>query len=1044
MKTKLFLLLFVICSFANAQNSTFYNGFDSVELATGWTSNGLTRTTTQPCTGTASMTATTGQFAAVEIVSPNYLSDGQAITLSCNYKMNAPGIVYIQYSTDSVNWVNVAVTSATATTCSILSGVIAADVVPAGSNVRFKILTYNPTILNVTYFFDDFQAVQTNGVLSEYDFNNDLLNKTGANPFSTNDQLTYVNGRDGSTNGAVNLNGGGTTATIPGLPYGNSSRTVSMWVKMNAVANNFNFLYHYGTSNNGQGALIKPLEAVQFATNPSHSVATNNVINTWYHYVFIYDGSNSKIYKDGVLLGTAARSWSLTNNANIFKLGLSETGALNFYNGAIDDLKIYNIALSDTQVLNLFTNNSAFVATAPLVSNINSSNITPVAATINYAINANNEMTDTTIKYGLSSTNLTNQVAGLIANGNNLVPTSSIIPNLESNTQYFYQIEATNSVGTTLSDVLSFTTLALPPAIAEYDFNNTYTNLDGTNPFTSGTGTSFVQGRDGLTSSGALNISNFVPSATIANLPYGASPRTISFWAKTNFMFNGSNAMFSYGNSGINNGNTGSFDASQVTYSANSNNVVVAATTQQNVWYYFTYVYDGVNAKIYRNGVLLASEPKSWNTINNNDIFRLGTGSNNVGAFNGAFDDLKIYDYALSDNQITNLYNYNTITTPVAILPIVSNVVATPSTTAANVSYTINANYSPTTTIIKYGTSSTDLSTQITGFSTNGNSTTNSITIEGLTVNTEYFYQIEATNAIGTTISTQGNFTTNEASLALAEYTFDNTLSDVNGANAFASQSGMIYGTNRAGVENKALFINGTGTTVSLTTLPVGNSSRTFSIWIKPTQFNGANRIFSYGSPSGTSAYGASFLSNIVYNFNWINNVSSVENTDLNVWKHIVCTYEQSTGTIKLYTDGVFRTLANLSWSTANNGVLYLGSLFGEAGGKYIGYLDDLQIYDFALTDAQVTSLFTNNFLSTENINRNNLQVTLYPNPTKNSFTITTEAEIAAVEIYSSQGQKVCTSTQKNIDISQLASGVYFVKIETTEKIQTIQKLVKQ
>lgn len=1043
MKTKLFLLLFVICSFANAQNSTFYNGFDSVELATGWTSNGLTRTTTQPCTGTASMTATTGQFAAVEIVSPNYLSDGQAITLSCNYKMNAPGIVYIQYSTDSVNWVNVAVTSATATTCSILSGVIAANVVPAGSNVRFKILTYNPTILNVTYFFDDFQAVQTSETVNDYSFDNTLSNVFGSNTFTTNAGITFVNDRNGNSSAAVNFGAGGITATMPQLNYGNSPRTVSIWVKLNQINNSGTYMYYYGTNNNGSGGILKTLEVSHYGTSPVHTFATNNVVDVWSHFAFVYDGTNSKIYKDGVLLNSAARSWSIINSLNQFIIG-SPTSNNQFFNGALDDLKIYNEALTDAQVLNLFTYNSKSVVTAPIVSNINSSNITPVAATLNYAVNANNETTITTIKYGLSSTNLTNQAAGLIANGNNLVPTSSIIPNLESNTQYFYQIEATNSVGTTLSDVLSFTTLALPPAIAEYDFNNTYTNLDGTNPFTSGTGTSFVQGRDGLTSSGALNISNFVPSATIANLPYGASPRTISFWAKTNFMFNGSNAMFSYGNSGINNGNTGSFDANQTTYSANNNNVVVPIPTQQNVWYYFTYVYDGVNAKIYRDGVLLKSEPKSWNTINNNDIFRLGTGSNNVGAFNGAFDDLKIYDYALSDNQITNLYNYNTITTPVAILPIVSNVVATPSTTAANVSYTINANYSPTTTVIKYGTSSTDLSSQITGFSTNGNSTTNSITIEGLTVNTEYFYQIEATNAIGTTISTQGNFTTNEASLALAEYTFDNTLSDVNGANAFASQSGMIYGTNRAGVENKALFINGTGTTVSLTTLPVGNSSRTFSIWIKPTQFNGANRIFSYGSPSGTSAYGASFLSNIVYNFNWINNVSSVENTDLNVWKHIVCTYEQSTGTIKLYTDGVFRTLANLSWSTANNGVLYLGSLFGEAGGKYIGYLDDLQIYDFALTDAQVTSLFTNNFLSTENINRNNLQVTLYPNPTKNSFTITTEAEIAAVEIYSSQGQKVCTSTQKNIDISQLASGVYFVKIETTEKIQTIQKLVKQ
>ena len=276
----------------------------------------------------------------------------------------------------------------------------------------------------------------------------------------------------------------------------------------------------------------------------------------------------------------------------------------------------------------------------------------------------------------------------------------------------------------------------------------------------------------------------------------------------------------------------------------------------------------------------------------------------------------------------------------------------------------------------------------------------------------------------------------------LANYTFDNTLSDENGSNAFATQAGMTYGTDRSGLVNKALFINGTGTTVSLTNLPVDNSSRTFSFWIKPTQSNGANRIFSYGSPSGTAAYGASFDVSTIYNFSWSSNLPYFHSTSLNVWKHIVCTFEQSTNTASLYIDGVLRAGNDFSCSTANNGILYLGSLFGETGSRYIGYVDDLKIYNDAGTDADVTSLYTNNTLSSSNFTQNNLEVALYPNPVRDILNIEIENDIQSIEIYNIQGQKVLSSNQNQINVSDLASGMYLVRIQDIDNNIATKKIV--
>ena len=377
---------------------------------------------------------------------------------------------------------------------------------------------------------------------------------------------------------------------------------------------------------------------------------------------------------------------------------------------------------------------------------------------------------------------------------------------------------------------------------------------------------------------------------------------------------------------------------------------------------------------------------------------------------------------------------------PTISTPFVSSI----TTSSAIFNYTLNANNAATTSIIRYGIDASALNLQVTGHSaTGGTNVSGSTPITGLLPNTQYFFSIEATNSEGTTFAI-GSFQTLASPQLLANYTFDNILSDVNGVNPFAAQTGMFYGTDRAGTANKALHIS-TGTTVSLANLPVGNSSRTFSLWIKPTQFNGANRILSYGMPTTNLAYGISFDANKIYNFNWESNVFFTQTPVLNVWKHIVCTYEQTTSTVSIYINGIsVASIPYFSMNTANNGILYLGSLFGETGSTYIGYVDDLQIYNYALSQAEVTSLYTNNTLSSSDFSQNNLEVALYPNPVNDLLNIETALELQSVEIYNIQGQKVLSSNQKQINVSDLAAGMYMVRIQDTDNAIATKKIVKQ
>ena len=70
-----------------------------------------------------------------------------------------------------------------------------------------------------------------------------------------------------------------------------------------------------------------------------------------------------------------------------------------------------------------------------------------------------------------------------------------------------------------------------------------------------------------------------------------------------------------------------------------------------------------------------------------------------------------------------------------------------------------------------------------------------------------------------------------------------------------------------------------------------------------------------------------------------------------------------------------------------------------------------------------------------------------YPNPVKNSLTISNSSTIDDIEITSILGQKMIMKSindlQTEIDLSELANGVYFVKVKSEEQEKTV-KIVKE
>lgn len=365
MKTRLLLLLLLVFSIGNAQINVS-EGFESGVIPTGWGNNNFSITGATSCTGSYSCSFnSTGLGAGAELATPTYISSGGSITVSCDYKRNSSGgtaIFYLQYyNFNTSSWVTITTTNPGSTTCGTLTGTILAGTISSGANVVFKMYLYG-TNGSLTFYLDNFSAIENiPQTIAEYSFDNTYNNVLGSAPFASNANTSFTTDRNSSPTGAINIGYIGSTATISNLPYGNTQRSISVWVKLyNYDTGSFiNPVFYYGTLSNDNmfGGTVDYGETSVFGYNNNYTVTTTNNLLTWYHYVYVYDGTTAKIYKDGVLLGSQAKSWNTINDNNLFRIGTSFAGAGSF-SGAIDDLKIYNYVLSEADITSLYNNNT--------------------------------------------------------------------------------------------------------------------------------------------------------------------------------------------------------------------------------------------------------------------------------------------------------------------------------------------------------------------------------------------------------------------------------------------------------------------------------------------------------------------------------------------------------------------------------------------------------------------------------------------------------------------------------------------------------------
>lgn len=187
-----------------------------------------------------------------------------------------------------------------------------------------------------------------------------------------------------------------------------------------------------------------------------------------------------------------------------------------------------------------------------------------------------------------------------------------------------------------------------------------------------------------------------------------------------------------------------------------------------------------------------------------------------------------------------------------------------------------------------------------------------------------------------------------------------------------------------------------------------------------------------------------------------LNLLSLNQNVCDNKWHHAVVVVDTDNDKAKMYIDTVCvdsTTLGGFKGFTGSN-VLGIGSFFdkngkpdgGVTGGSgvassfYKGFLDDLKIYRSALTSSDVKTLFLGPVASVETTSTSRFQ--LYPNPVTGVLNVKAATVIKSLSICGLDGsvhhsEKNLKSSTYSYNTSTLASGVYYITVETDRGVKT-------
>ena len=310
----------------------------------------------------------------------------------------------------------------------------------------------------------------------------------------------------------------------------------------------------------------------------------------------------------------------------------------------------------------------------------------------------------------------------------------------------------------------------------------------------------------------------------------------------------------------------------------------------------------------------------------------------------------------------------------------------------------------------------------------------------------------------------------------ISKYAFTGNANDTIG-----NYNGIVYGatltTDRFGNSNSAYHFNSDSSQyIEVPYNPdftPGEDPMSISVWFMASPNNTTDGLiidwYRCGvNPSCSEVDAALYTiglidSNKVYyhvrdDFN--NDTSFVTSTDFNddSWHHAVLIFDPGMDYLIYYLDNIQLDSVAFEITSLSDGNFQIpfsiGRHFregwGDPGLYFNGKIDDIRIYNRAISAIEVDSLF-NESNSTLGISTSEIgaSISVFPNPSSNNVNVVNNSNIALqFTLYNSLGEivieKALRSIKSTIDLSANPSGVYFYKVTSESSLIKTGKIIKQ
>ncbi|MBI3232675.1 MAG: T9SS type A sorting domain-containing protein [Bacteroidetes bacterium] len=267
-------------------------------------------------------------------------------------------------------------------------------------------------------------------------------------------------------------------------------------------------------------------------------------------------------------------------------------------------------------------------------------------------------------------------------------------------------------------------------------------------------------------------------------------------------------------------------------------------------------------------------------------------------------------------------------------------------------------------------------------------------------------------------------------------YKFNASLKDASNRGNNASSGSVVYASDWQGNANASAAFTQSSSPIILgkNAFDFSNSSTfTLAAYVYATSTPTYGSFLAKNEEWMQNGYTFGFGSNneLRFNTNLSFSISSTSAFPTNKWRHVAVTYDN--GNVRMFENGTQVASGSVTSLSSNNYDLIVGRIYNSKNGyNFEGSIDEVAIYNRALTSSEINSLFwvANNVgRSIENISAYSLK-----NVDKNIYSINSnDVRNITVKIYATDGRLLLNTNANNnstIDLNNLPAGIYITSVE--------------